>query len=65
MSINKTKTADDTETTIKVESPNGTGKREYVEPALLVYGTVRGLTATGTGLEMEAGQSSNNPQKKP
>ncbi len=63
--MKKTKTAGDAETTNKVESPNCTGKRKYVEPAFLVYGTVRGLTATGTGSVMESGQSSNNPQKRP
>lgn len=46
------------------------GKKDYAEPTLMIYGTVRGMTATGTGTQKEAansgGQSNpNDPQKRP
>jgi len=49
---------------------DGTVKKSYAEPTLMVYGTVRGMTATGTGTQKEAansgGQSNpNDPQKRP
>lgn len=70
MTIKKTQSDGDAETTIKGISPDVAGKRDYVEPTLMIFGTVRGLTATGTGDQREAantgGQSNpNDPKKRP
>lgn len=51
-------------------NPCDEGKKAYIEPTLMVYGTVRGLTASGTGTKQEAansgGQSNpKDPQKRP
>lgn len=70
MTMKKTQSDGDAETTIKGISPDVAGKRDYVEPTLMIFGTVRGLTATGTGKDKEVGNvggmsNPNDPQKHP
>lgn len=49
---------------------DGAVKKPYAEPALMVYGTIRGMTATGTGTQMELGNQGgesnpNDPKRRP
>lgn len=62
--------ADAVDPAIKGNSSDATEKKEYIVPTLLIYGTVRGLTATGTGKDKEVGNvggmsNPNDPQKHP
>ena len=40
-------------------------RRPYHSPSLSEYGAIQELTATGSGAVTEAGNSTNNPQKRP
>lgn len=50
---------------LKDQKVGAGSKKKYSVPNLTFYGTVRALTATGTGNVTESGQSTNNPQKRP
>lgn len=41
------------------------GKTSYSAPGLTVYGSVKKLTAAGTGSAKESGPDINSPLKKP
>ncbi len=45
--------------------PTSKNQRQYHTPLLLKFGSIQSNTASGSGLETEAGMSKNNPVKRP